>query len=179
MALVDIPVFREARRGQVVRSDDWNGVQRELRQSIRAHRHTRVAGAPPDDASPVDVAIQISTPEIADGAVTTDKLSDDVRQSLGGGGGGGVAARTDVIRIEANGRARVEHGFGNVPVSITLGIRQRVQQLEGTFEVYGGPIDRTLAFAAVPTEPDGTFVVVSTANAEQEIRWWAQAQVNA
>jgi hypothetical protein len=179
MALVDIPVYREARRGQVVRSDDWNGIQREARQSIRNHRHTRRAGDPPNDPSPVDAALQITTPEIADGAVTSDKLSDDVREGLGGAGGGGGAARTDVIRVEANGRARVEHGFGNVPVAVTLGIRQRVQQLEGTFEVYGGPIDRTLAFAAVPTEPDGTFVVVSTANVDQEIRWWAQTQVNA
>ena len=41
MAIQDIPVFREARRGQVLRSDDWNGMQRELRQGIRGHRHTR------------------------------------------------------------------------------------------------------------------------------------------
>jgi hypothetical protein len=167
MALVDIPVFREARRGQVVRSDDWNGIQREVRQSIRSHRHTRLAGGPPNDASPVDLAVQITTPEIADAAVTLDKLGDDVHQSL--------QARTDVITIDANARARIEHGFGNVPVSITLGIRQRVPQLDGAFEVYGGPIDRPLAFAAVPTVPDGTFVVVSTADVQQEVRWWANA----
>jgi hypothetical protein len=66
-----------------------------------------------------------------------------------------------------------------VPVSIALGIRQTVQQLNAVFEVYGGPVDRPRAFAAVPTDPDGTFVLVSTSDVAHEVRWWAYAQLAA
>ena len=54
MAKEDIPVFREAQRGQVVRSADWNTIQRELRNSIRTHQHTLVADRPVDDSTEED-----------------------------------------------------------------------------------------------------------------------------
>jgi hypothetical protein len=47
-------------------------------RQVSASTATRVDGSPPDDASPGRGA-QITTPEIANGAVTSDKLSDEVR----------------------------------------------------------------------------------------------------
>jgi hypothetical protein len=75
MAITDIPEFVEASPGDLIRSSDWNSVQRQVRNSIRAHQHTRVAGAPANDAAAQDDALQINTDEIADGAVTTAKLA--------------------------------------------------------------------------------------------------------
>jgi hypothetical protein len=188
MAIGDIPVFREAQRGQVVRSDDWNGIQRELRNGIRAHRHTRVAGAPADDAAPADLALQITTNEIADGAVTAAKLSPDVLGDLPvaiqrgadvgvplevAGPGAARQATTDVVSLAPRARERIKHGLGTVPVAVALGIRGNVPGLDGEFEIYGAPPDQGKVFAAVPPEPDGTFVLVSTARSEVAVRWWA------
>jgi hypothetical protein len=189
MAIGDIPVFREARRGQVVRSDDWNGVQRELRNGIRAHRHTRAADAPVNDAATEDLALQITTDEIADGAVTLAKLSPD---ALGGlavadfganvsvrledaGPGAARQAMTAVVSLPPRARERIDHGLGAVPVAIALGIRQDVPGLDGEFEIYGAAPEQGRVFAAVPQEPDGTFVLVSTARSEVAVRWWASA----
>jgi len=77
MAITDIPEFVEASPGDLIRSSDWNSVQRQVRNSIRAHQHTRVAGAPANDAAAQDNALQINTDEIADGAVTGAKIATD------------------------------------------------------------------------------------------------------
>jgi|GEM_PF-6340875 len=77
MAITDIPEFVEASPGDLIRSSDWNSVQRQVRNSIRAHQHTRVAGAPANDAAAQDTALQINTDEIADGAVTGAKIATD------------------------------------------------------------------------------------------------------
>ena len=190
MAIGDIPVFREARRGQVVRSDDWNGVQRELRNGIRTHRHTRVAGASVDDGATEDLAVQITTAEIADGAVTAAKLSADALDSLvsvgklgvdaraslvGPGPGASRQAATNVVSLAPQARERIEHGLGRVPVAIALGIHQAVPELNGDFELYGALPEEGRVFAAAPLEPDGTFVLVSSARGTVAVRWWAFA----
>jgi hypothetical protein len=77
MAITDIPEFVEASPGDLIRSSDWNNVQRQVRNSIRAHQHTRVAGAPANDAATQDTALQINTDEIANGAVTGVKIATD------------------------------------------------------------------------------------------------------
>jgi hypothetical protein len=77
MAITDIPEFVEAAPGDLIRSSDWNNVQRQVRHSIRAHQHTRVAGAPANDAAAQDTALQITTDEIANGAVTGAKIATD------------------------------------------------------------------------------------------------------
>jgi len=77
MAITDIPEFVEASPGDLIRSSDWNSVQQQVRNSIRAHQHTRVAGAPANDAAAQDNALQITTAEIADGAVTGAKIATD------------------------------------------------------------------------------------------------------
>ncbi len=186
MATSDIPVFREARRGQILRSDDWNGVQRELRASIRNHEHRRSPLEGPDDSAAEDIARQITTDEIADGAVTAAKLGPDVVL------GGIVSDKTrsfttqliaqeptqgptqgptmGVVSLGARSRERVEHGLGPVPVGVVIGIQQRVTGLRGDFDVYGlsGSV-----VAAVPRKPDGTFTLVSTDEDELSVRWWA------
>lgn len=75
MAINDIPEYVEAIPGDLIRADNWNAAQRQARQSLRTHQHTRVAGAAVNDASNVDTAQQIDTNEIADGAVTAAKLA--------------------------------------------------------------------------------------------------------
>jgi hypothetical protein len=77
MAITDIPEFVEASPGDLIRSSDWNSVQRQVRNSIRVHQHTRVAGATVNDAATQDNALQINTDEIADGAVTGAKIATD------------------------------------------------------------------------------------------------------
>jgi hypothetical protein len=77
MAITDIPEYVEATPGDLIRSSDWNNVQRQARNSIRAHKHTRVAGAIVNDAAAQDNALQITTAEIADGAVTGAKIATD------------------------------------------------------------------------------------------------------
>ncbi len=74
MSTDQIPLYVEAQPGQVVRSQDWNAMQRSARNSIRTHRHNRTAT---DDAAIDDNALQIRTDEIADGAVTEAKLADN------------------------------------------------------------------------------------------------------
>jgi hypothetical protein len=76
MAITDIPEFVELAPGGLIRSEDWNNIQRQVRNSVRAHRHTRLANAPPNDAAAADLALQITTDEIADQAVTAAKLGD-------------------------------------------------------------------------------------------------------
>jgi hypothetical protein len=83
MAIQDIPVFREAQPGQVVRSDDWNEMQQELRNSIRTHRHT---GQSADTATDEDNAPQITAEEIAGEAVSLDKLAPEVQSAIEAGG---------------------------------------------------------------------------------------------
>ena len=76
MAITDIPEFVELAPGGLIRSEDWNTIQRQARNSVRTHRHTRVAGAPVNDAATADLALQITTDELADQAVTAAKLAD-------------------------------------------------------------------------------------------------------
>jgi hypothetical protein len=75
MAISDIPEYVEAVPGDLIRADNWNAAQRQMRQSLRTHQHTRVPGTPLNDAATTDVAEQINTNEIADGAVTGAKLA--------------------------------------------------------------------------------------------------------
>jgi hypothetical protein len=75
MAITDIPEFLDLAPGGLIRSEDWNSIQRQARNSVRSHRHTRVASEPANDASTDDVALQITTDEIADQAVTANKLA--------------------------------------------------------------------------------------------------------
>lgn len=77
MATTDIPEFVEVAPGDLIRAEDLNTIQREARNSVRTHRHTRVAGTPIDDTATEDRALQITTDELADGAVTGAKLSSD------------------------------------------------------------------------------------------------------
>ncbi|HTP07202.1 MAG TPA: hypothetical protein VMP08_03070 [Anaerolineae bacterium] len=75
MAITDIPEYVEASPGDLIRSSDWNSVQQQARNGIRTHQHSRVSGAPVNDGDTQDSAQQISTAEIADGAVVTAKLA--------------------------------------------------------------------------------------------------------
>lgn len=184
MAIDDIPVFTEARRGQVVRSSDWNRIQQQLRNSIRTHQHTRPADQPVDDTVEEDTARQISTAELADGAVTGEKIADDtvrlrdlhpeVRDAIAGDPGGARVA-TDVVGLRARARERVEHQLGPVPVAVVLGIREEgFADLNGTFDIYEHP-ERPVS-AVVPVDPDGTFVLASFTDRDLEVRWWAFAR---
>jgi hypothetical protein len=74
MAISDIPEYIEAAPGDLIRAEHWNGIQRQVRNGLRTHRHTRAAGAVVNDAAATDEAPQISTAEIADGAITAAKL---------------------------------------------------------------------------------------------------------
>src|SRR5215204_2582393 len=78
MAISDIPPFVPASPDDLIRSDDINNVQRLARAAVRAHRHTRVLGAPTNDATTQDVALQIGTTDIADLAVTANKLANGI-----------------------------------------------------------------------------------------------------
>ena len=75
MAINDIPEFVEVAPGDLIRAENWNNVQQRMRDSLRRHRHTRPANQNPNDAGASDDAAQISTGEIADGAVTLPKLA--------------------------------------------------------------------------------------------------------
>ena len=74
MALNDIPEYVEVSPGDLIRAEDYNDLQRRTRNSVRSHRHTRIASDPVDDTIAEDNALQITTDEIADGAVTQAKL---------------------------------------------------------------------------------------------------------
>ena len=75
MAISDIPEYIEVAPGDLIRAEQWNGMQRQTRNGLRTHRHTRVAGTVVNDAASTDEALQISTAEIADAAVTAAKLA--------------------------------------------------------------------------------------------------------
>jgi hypothetical protein len=75
MAISDIPEYVEVATGDLIRADHWNNVQRQTRNGLRTHRHTHVGATPRIDTATTDEADQISTAEIADGAVTTAKLA--------------------------------------------------------------------------------------------------------
>ncbi|HEU0295572.1 MAG TPA: hypothetical protein VFR47_22725 [Anaerolineales bacterium] len=77
MNITDIPEYVEASPGDLIRSSDWNNVQRQTRNSLRMHKHTRLASAPVDDTVTQDNALQLTTVEIADGAVTGAKIAAD------------------------------------------------------------------------------------------------------
>lgn len=77
MALSDVPEFIEVNPGDLVRAEHWNSIQRQVRNNLRRHRHTRAAGSVVNDAAVTDEAEQISTVEIADNAVTTPKLANN------------------------------------------------------------------------------------------------------
>ena len=184
MAIDDIPVFREARRGQILRSDDWNTVQRALRNGVRTHRHTRPALSEPDDESTDDVAQQIGTNELADGAVTADKLSPEIRRGLSlppvqtraltslEPTPTASTVTTGTVSLGARGQAIVDHGLGSVPVGVVTGTQQPMAGLTGEFLVYGAS---NTVIAAVPIQPDGTFALFSERDVETTVRWWAIA----
>jgi hypothetical protein len=75
MALSDIPEFVTANPGDLITAKNWDNVQKLMRSSLRLHHHTRPAGTPPNDGDTTDQAQQISTAEIADGAVVASKLA--------------------------------------------------------------------------------------------------------
>lgn len=75
MAISDIPEFIKVGPGDLIRADDWNGVQQQLRESLRTHHHSRPIGTPPDDGAALDDAEQIDATGIADGAITASKLA--------------------------------------------------------------------------------------------------------
>lgn len=75
MALSDIPAYQTVSPGDVISADQWNTMQRQARNSLRSHQHTRATTSAADDSSSEDVADQISTDELADGAVTAAKLT--------------------------------------------------------------------------------------------------------
>ena len=75
MAITDIPEFVEFSPGDTIRSEDWNSIQRQVRNSVRVHHHTRLANAVGNDAATDDAAVQVGTDEIADQAVTSTKLA--------------------------------------------------------------------------------------------------------
>lgn len=76
MTTTDIPEFVEVAPGDLIRAEDINTIQRQSRNSVRTHRHTRVAGTPIDDSTAEDRALQITADELEDGAVTAAKLAD-------------------------------------------------------------------------------------------------------
>lgn len=75
MAISDIPEFIEVAPGELIRAENWNSIQRSMRNGLRQHHHTRVQGSAANDASTTDEAVQIQTNEIANGAVTAAKLA--------------------------------------------------------------------------------------------------------
>jgi hypothetical protein len=75
MALSDIPEYVKASPGDLIRADQWNGMQHLARNSLRTHHHTRPPSVPPNDPGNSDDATQITTNEIADGTITAAKLA--------------------------------------------------------------------------------------------------------
>lgn len=75
MAINDIPEFVEVAPGDLIRAENWNNMQQQMRDSLRRHRHTRPPNQNPNDAGASDDAAQITTAEIADGAVSAVKLA--------------------------------------------------------------------------------------------------------
>ena len=188
MAIDDIPVFRSARAGQIVRSDDWNEIQRLLRNAVRQHRHTRAGES--DDTAPTDEAGQLGTSEIADGAVASGKIANGAVTSgkIAAGAIGrpalaaGVLAQIDAANADvASGIAtatpgqplQVKHGLGTKPVAVLLAqSATAVQGLDGTFDVYGGLPSGTVS-AAVPVPPTDSFFLTTTSRTPVAVRWCA------
>jgi hypothetical protein len=77
MAISDIPEYVEVTPGDLIRAENWNGMQQQMRDSLRRHQHTRPPNAPVDDTALSDTAEQIGADELADGAVTESKLADN------------------------------------------------------------------------------------------------------
>jgi hypothetical protein len=75
MAITDIPEFVEVEPGDLIRAENWNSMQQQMRDSLRRHHHTRAPNVVPDDTAATDEATQIGTNEIADGAITAAKLA--------------------------------------------------------------------------------------------------------
>jgi hypothetical protein len=73
MAIENIQEYIEVAAGDLIRAEHWNEMQRLARNSIRTHRHT---GQSADTADDEDNAPQITSEEIADGAITTPKLGE-------------------------------------------------------------------------------------------------------
>ena len=79
MSKKDTPVFKHANPGDLIKSEDWNELQLELRYALRYHKHKRDDPNITDDEfdkGQEDNARPIDTDELADGAVTTAKISD-------------------------------------------------------------------------------------------------------
>ena len=76
MAISDIPEFVEVAPGDLIRAENWNNVQQQVRDSLRRHKHTRAVGSQPNDAGVSDDAAQITAAELADNAVTNPKILD-------------------------------------------------------------------------------------------------------
>jgi hypothetical protein len=199
MAIDDIPVFRTARAGQIVRSDDWNEIQRLLRNAVRQHRHTG-AGA---DAAAADDAGQLGTSELADSAVTTAKIADGsvatakladgavTSAKVAGGAIGRPAIGADVLALidaanadVASGVAtvtpgtplQVRHGLGTKPIAVLLAqsAASNPPGLTGTFDLYGGFPAGTTVSAAVPVPPTDSFFLTATGG-QIAVRWCAIA----
>jgi hypothetical protein len=199
MAIDDIPVFRAARAGQIVRSDDWNEIQRLLRNAVRQHRHTGASS----DVDAADNAGQLGTSELADAAVTAAKITDGsvgttkianravTAGKVAGGAIGRPALGTDVLaQIDAAnanvasgvatatpGRPlQVKHGLGTKPVAVVLAQSAvAVPGLTGTFDVYGGLLPSGTVTAAVPVPPTDSFFLMTTGSAPVAVRWCAVA----
>ena len=174
MAFEDIPAYRPAERGQVVRSADWNDLQRDARNAIRTHHHTRAPNAPPDDSASTDEASQITAAEIASRAVTLAKLHPSVRELIDQGGGSNVA--TGTAQVPPQEPVEIEHGLGKSAVAVVLGVpATNLPGLDGEFLVYGGISRERDIVAAVPVDPGESFFIISNAQEEVELRWWAIA----
>lgn len=104
MSISDIPEFIEAGPGDLIRAEDWNGVQQQMRESVRTHHHSRPVGTPPNDSGTSDDAEQINSDGIADGAVTASKLAPNSVTSAAIPSG---AINTDQLADNAVGSAKI------------------------------------------------------------------------
>lgn len=89
--------------------------------------------------------------------------------------------RTGIVTVAGRGIEQIEHTLGAVPVAIILGVVRELQTPAGKFEVYGFDPEqgREPVFAAAPTEPNGTFFVVSRSERALDVRWWVFVQTAA
>jgi hypothetical protein len=137
MAVSDIPEFLKAQPGDLVRAADWNTVQHLIRASLRSHEHTRPGGTPPVDSATTDVAQQIDTDEIADGAVTAAKLASGAVSSGSLPDGGvttpkladGAVTGVKIANSSVNG-AKLSFqnvGFGSLTLAPGASTEQQVQ----------------------------------------------------
>jgi hypothetical protein len=135
MSITDIPEFIEAGPGDLIRAEDWNGVQQLMRESLRTHHHSRAIGTPPTDSGTSDDAEQIDTTGIADGAITASKMApNSVTQTSVAAGAIGTAQLADKAVITSTlGDAQVTGAklkFSTVAASsTTLAAGQTFEQL--------------------------------------------------